>query len=392
MSESQHSPSFRRSSLVTLYIIGFIFALRSALPSYINSSFLSKITAENLVGIIYAVVAILTIAGFFAMPWILSRFGNFRSVIGLSALNAAFLAVLAFAKSPIILLVSFAVSYIATTLTGYCFDVFVEHYSKNAETGMIRSIYLTAINLAWLFAPFLAGIIAGEGAFQKVFLVSAFIMAVVVFISAFSLRDFRDTRYKHFRILDTVKEIADNKNIRSITMANFLLQVFYSWMVIYSPIYLNKYLGFTLEQVGIIFTIMLVPFVIIQAPLGWLADKKIGEKELLCVGFIIMALSTAALTFLTTKSLVIWGVILFVTRVGAAIIEVMAETYFFKKINTENTNLISVFRIVTPAAYVVGPLLATWFLVYFGMSYLFLILGAIMLLGIKYSLAIEDTK
>jgi MFS family permease len=384
--------NLRRTSLVTLYIIGFIFALRSALPSYINSSFLSQITTENLVGVIYAIVSVLTIAGFFAMPWVLSRLGNFRAVIGLSALNTAFLAVLALAKNPLILLISFAASYIATTLTGYCFDVFVEHYSRNVETGRIRSVYLTAMNLAWLFAPLIAGLIAGEGAFQKVFLVSAFIMAIVVFISAFSLRDFKDTRYKHFRLLDTVKEIADNKDVRSITMTNFLLQIFYSWMVIYTPIYLNQYLGFNWQQIGIIFTIMLVPFVLIQAPLGWLADKKMGEKELLCAGFLIMAISTAVLTFLTSNSLILWGVMLFITRVGAAVIEVMAETYFFKKINTENANLISVFRMVTPTAYIIGPLLATWFLSYFGMSYIFIVLGILMLLGIKYSLAIEDTK
>ena len=377
---------------MALYIIGFIFALRSALPSYINSSFLSQISPENLIGIIYAAVAILTIAGFFAMPWVLSRFGNYRAVICLSVLNMAFLVVMALSKNPLILLISFAISYIATTLSGYCFDIFVEHYSKDVETGRIRSFYLTAINLAWLFAPILAVIIAGEGAFQKVFLVSAFIMAIVVFISALSLRDFKDSRYKHFKLLDTVREITGNKDVWSITMVNFLLQIFYSWMIIYTPIYLNQYFGFSWAQIGVIFTIMLVPFVLVQAPLGWLADKKIGEKEMLLFGFILMAISTGALTFLTSKSLITWAVVLFITRIGAATIEVMAEAYFFKRINTENTNLISAFRMTTSVAYVVGPLLATLFLGFFGISYLFLALGLIMLLGIRYSLAIEDTK
>ncbi|MFA6227226.1 MAG: MFS transporter [Candidatus Paceibacterota bacterium] len=385
-------PNFRRSSLLVLYIVGFIFALRTALPSYVNSSFLSQITAEKLVGIIYAIASILTIIGFFAIPWILSRLGNYRTVIGLSAINTAVLAVLALANNPLVLLVAFLIAYVVTILIGYCFDVFVEHYSRNVETGRIRSFYLTSINIAWIFAPLASAYLSGENSFQKVFLISAFIMAIVVLVATLSLRDFKDTRYKHFKLLDTVKEIADNKNIRSITMANLLLHIFYSWMIIYTPIYLNQYLGFSWQQIGVAFTIMLVPFILVQVPLGWLADKKLGEKELLCVGFLIMAISTCVLTFMSAKSFLLWGVMLFITRVGAAVIEIMTETYFFKKINTENTNLISVFRMTSPIAYVIGPLLATWFLSYFGMNYMFVALGVIMLLGIKYSLAIEDTR
>jgi MFS family permease len=296
------------------------------------------------------------------------------------------------AKSPTILLASFSMISITTTLVSYCFDIFIEHYSRNVETGRIRGMYLTTTNFAWIFAPLLAGLIAGVGAYQKVFLVSAFIMVIVVFISVLSLKDFKDTKYRHFKIFDTIKEIAGNKDVRSITVVNFLLQIFYSCMVIYTPIYLNQHFGFNWQQIGIVFTIMLLPFVIIQTPLGWLADKKIGEKELLCWGFLIMIAFTVVLAFLTTKSLLVWGAMLFMTRVGAATIEVMSEAYFFKKINTENTNLISVFRIVGPAAYVVGPLLATCFLAYFSMNYLFVALGILMFLGIKYSLAIEDTR
>jgi hypothetical protein len=57
-----------------LYVIGFIFNLGYALPAYINSSFLSTIISEKLVGIIYTASSILAIAAFIEAPWLWSYF------------------------------------------------------------------------------------------------------------------------------------------------------------------------------------------------------------------------------------------------------------------------------------------------------------------------------
>jgi hypothetical protein len=50
---------------------------------------------------------------------------------------------------------------LATTIY-FTFDIFVEHDSSNSKTGNIRSIYLTFINFAWLFSPWIAGNIADK--------------------------------------------------------------------------------------------------------------------------------------------------------------------------------------------------------------------------------------
>jgi ABC-type transporter Mla maintaining outer membrane lipid asymmetry permease subunit MlaE len=81
------------------------------------------------------------------------------------------------------------------------------------------------------------------------------------------------------------------------------------------------------------------------------------------------------------------------TRTGAAAIEIMKETYLFRKISEEDTDVLSISRNMQPVSYIVGPLVASVFISYIDLKYVFLALGIIMLWGgIRYSWAIQDTK
>jgi MFS family permease len=209
-----------------------------------------------------------------------------------------------------------------------------------------------------------------------------------------SLKGFKDSTYQVTDVRKTLSLVWKNKNLRNILSASFLLSFFYSWMVIYTPLYLHKDIGFSWEEIGIIFFVMLLPFVIVQFPLGRLADKKWGEKEILSVGFITLAISTGVIFFIDSSGIILWAVILFITRLGASAIEIMCDTYFFKKVSGLEANIISFYRMAGPAGYVIGPLLATLILslVSGDIRFLFLILGVIMLFGLKFSLSLKDTK
>jgi len=162
-------------------------------------------------------------------------------------------------------------------------------------------------------------------------------------------------------------------------------------MVIYAPIYLHEVIGFSWPQIGILLAIALVPYIIFQWPLGRIADTKVGEKELLSLGFVIMALSTAMMSFITVAHMIIWMILLFLTRVGASMVEIMSETYFFKKIDGQNVNLLGFYRTLRPLAYVLSPVVASLFLAVIDVRFLFVILGAIMLGALFYSNTITDT-
>jgi predicted MFS family arabinose efflux permease len=113
---------------------------------------------------------------------------------------------------------------------------------------------------------------------------------------------------------------------------------------------------------------------------------------MMTLGFIVMSIATGALSFITSSNISIWIAVLFMTRIGASMVEIMLETHLFKRINSGDINVISMYRIVTPIAYIAGAALGTLFLNIVSFNMLFLILGGITLYGIRYSLVITDTK
>lgn len=383
---------FSQPALFILYVLGFIFTFSTSLPYYVESSFLSGLTNEQIAGFIFAICSILTLVVFVFTPKLFRKFGNYKLTLYLCIITFISLLGIVFSKNIYIILSGFILSYIAITVIGLCMDVFVEHNSTNIDTGRIRSFYLTAVNFAWLLSPWLSGLLVGISSYSKAFLAAALIMIPTMFLISYNLKDFKDPKYDEINFLNTIKEVRADRNIKSIFAVNFLLQFFFAWMMIYTPLYLNKYIGFSWLSIGTMFTIMLLPFVFIQVPAGELADKKYGEKEILSTGFIIMAISTAIIPLVGDMNFLIWALLLFMTRIGAAMVQVMSDTYFFKNIGEKNINVITMYRFMSPLAYAIAPLVAIAFLLYFRIGYLFFMLGFLMLFGLRYSLAIKDTK
>ena len=200
---------------------------------------------------------------------------------------------------------------------------------------------------------------------------------------------FKDPVYHvvpYFSIIRTIifARHPDDK-IRHVVLVSLLLRFFYAWMIIYTPLYLNKYVGFDWSEISIIFTIMLLPFVLFEIPAGYLADKKTGEGRIAETGFFIMSFFTIALFFISEPSVALWAGLLFLTRVGASFVEIASESYFFKHIQSADAELLSVFRNAQSIASIIAPLIASFFLIFLSMDYLFLALGIFMVYGIYIS-------
>ena len=112
----------------------------------------------------------------------------------------------------------------------------------------------------------------------------------------------------------------------------------------------------------------------------------------MALGFLLMGLSTIALSFLTLSSVFVWAIALFVTRVGAAAVEVMMETYFFKTVSPRDSAVLGSFRITRPLSYFFAPILMSIGLLFTTHQYVFILVGAMVLLGLYPALTIRDTK
>lgn len=384
---------FKQGKFVnTLFTANILISLHYALVIYINSTFLSNFFTEGQVSALYIIGSIIDAFMLINASRIIEKIGGYRFLLYTITFELlATIGLMLSASAPLVA-ICFLTHVFNISLVLFNMDVFLEGASTDEnETGSIRATYLTMANICLVISPFLVSILLKNDNFSLVYLLSSLSLIPFYYLIR-NLKNFKDKERKHVHLKETTLEFLKNKNIFDITVADFLLQLFYGFMVIFTPIYLTKHIGFSLSETGLIFTIMLLPFVLFEFPIGELEDYKYGEKEFLAIGFVILSLSTVFMSFITTKTFWMWATILFISRIGASFVEISAETYFFKQVDDEKTDIISLFRGVRPIAFIVAPIIATVALELVPFQYLYIIFGSIMVIGTKYALALKDTK
>ncbi len=381
-----------RHPLRIIYIGAFLFSLGSALLAYVNSGFIASFVGEGKVGLVYATSSIINFLFLVFAPKIDSIFGN-RRLISTFALIAVFsLFGLSKATEAIFAIPLFVLYLSSMTIIMFSLDVFVEAFSKNENTGHTRGFFLTTINLAWILSPLLSGYLITIGGYKAIIPLTATALLLVSFIFSHFMRAFKDPEYKDINPKETIEKLKKEKDLRITIFLQFLLQFFFSIMVIYTPIYLSDHIGLSWQTIGAVFTVMLLPFGLFQIPLGIIADKWLGEKEIMFFGFITMAISVFFVPNMSLPIFLPWAIILFFSRVGAASVEIMTETYYFKKIDSGDAGLISALRSMVPLAYITGPLMASFVINLYEIDTVFKILSLVMIIGAISSLFIKDTK
>ena len=374
------------SKINRTYLLSFLFTLHIALSAYINSTFLLKIISERYVGILYTLSSILTLLLLAKSVNLLKHFGNRRFILISLIVNMASLVGMITSKNAYVISASFVSLITTNTLVYLSIDIFIEHFGNPQTIGKTRGIYLMIVNLAFMICPLITSfLITKEGGYKIIYIISFIATMIMTLGLVFTVRKFEDRSYTKTPFLQTYKYLKENRHMFAITMINFLLQFFFALMVIYTPIYLYEHVGLAWEQIGIIFTIMLAPFVIFGLPIGILIDKyHVRKRTMLFIGIIIMSISTFFISYITSTSVMLWAFVLFMTRTGAAIVEATSEIYFFTHIREEDAYLLSIFRDMNPVAYIAAPIVSTFIFIFLPLKFLFAILGVISLLGLYY--------
>lgn len=384
--------SSAKKPLHLIYVMSIFFVLHMVLPVYIISTFLSEYVSENTVGLIYTLGSILTIVGVLLSSRGVRRFGNYRTILALVLAEVATLTFLVVFRDFIFVLPAILLHLTLATVIAFNLDLFIEQFSSDSETGEVRGTYLSFNNLAWVIAPLLAGFLLTDSDYWKIFLAALIFLIPMLVILIAQFKGFKDPAYTRVRFFTSLSHVWRQSDIRNVFIANLILQTFFAWMVIYIPLYLHEHIGLPFSQIGIILTIMLSAYVILEYPLGRLADSTYGEVELLTGGFLIIGVTTIFLSTTVVSSVLWWGVALFATRIGAAMVEVMSETYFFKKISGADAGDLSIFRMTRPLGYLIAPTIASIFLSFFDLRYLFVLSGVIALSGMYFALKLHDTR
>ncbi len=390
------TPSQTVSQLILrrIHVLVFLFSFAIAVPAYIQSSFLQERVGQDHVGLLFTVSYVLGIGAILLLPLCVRSWGKRNSFTLFTLILAASSLLLALPIPSWLAIIGFALLTVTLWLVTLGFDLAMEQHTTNRKTGTQRGWYLTMMNLGWVLSPIVMGVIGDGYGVEKVFAVSFFLLVPVVFFfpTVWKASDDR-TIHDHGKLWKGIVNIISHDSLWRIITIAFVLQLFYSWMVIYLPLHLSQVIGFSWSTIGIIFSVMLLPFIIFAYPAGRIADRWLGEKELLCAGLGLMAISSVAINWIPGASIAWWMIVLFVTRIGASIVESMRDSYFYKHVDSDDIVVINIFHIVWLLAYVIGPLFATVLLRTVGYAELFPILGGlIVIISIPVLWGLKDTK
>lgn len=389
--QKQYQELFNRNKVRFLSGLSFGIGFLDALLLYILSSYFIQVAGEENIGWFYFFAFALVLWWLIRLQPLVRRFGSARLLLFLLT-NLIALSVILSLDGPSWfgagLLLFFMV---CSNLVWSVMDVLVEDFSADHVSGRVRGFYLTVLNLGLLMAPWLSTKVLSQFGYAGVFSLLTFGYTLVFLAALLGLRSHKTKPLVRISFSTTLIKAWKNRNIRIIYLLSWMLEFFYAIMIVYAPILLIEQ-QLDWQDIGIVFTIMLLPFVLIQYPLGILADKKYGERELLFLSLVIMGIATLFFAMSHHLSLVGWGAILFLTRVGAAALEVLRDSFFYKQIGPQDTDMVAFFRTARPVANIVGAGMAVLFLAYWDTPSLFLLVGELSLLFAGSSLFLKDTQ
>lgn len=386
-----HKEKLNKNKVRIVNGVSFLVGFSQAAIVYVLSTYFKQASGTENVGIFYTGSYLIILLLLLNLHKLVRGFGKIRIFIFSSFLKiAANILIIAFQFSN--LSVVFLVLYVVFMGVEWAnLDSILETFSEDKTSGRIRGMHLTILNLGFIFSPLLSTTLLQKFDFRGVFFLALGLNILIFLIALVGFHGIDGKFEKKVRSLEVITLAIKNKNIFSIYYISFVLEFFYALMVIYPPIYLHD-LGFSWEKIGIAFTIMLIPFVILQYPAGIMADKKYGEKELLIISIFIMALSTMAFYLFSSKSIFFWAAVLFATRIGAALVEILRDSYFYKQVDGRDVDIINFFRSAMPVGYVVGTAISAIILLFFPLRSIFIIVVFVVLSALYPAIKLEDSR
>jgi MFS family permease len=380
--------------ILTLAFANTAASLHYYLIAYVASSYLGLFLPDAQNGLVFSVSALFMILGFAVTPFLLVRFSVRRIAFLLAAADLATLLLLTMSPSAPLAISLIALQGALAPLIAYTLDLLLENATLNEnETGAMRGLFLTAGNVALVGAPLLAGVILDQTEhYAHLFFAAAVALAIFMGLLITRKRHLADLQLaKAASLAETLRCILADRETRSVIVANTMLQCFFIWEPVYIPLYLHLSLGMPWDVLGPLFALMLVPYLLIELPMGFLEDRFRGGRLVMTLGFVVLAVSLAAFALVGTGThLLVIAAILVAMSVGAALIEITAQTSFFRNVGGKDAETVSFFRMTRPLGMLVGPVIGSFLLGLMPLEYVFIPLGALTLLGIPFALKIRN--
>lgn len=382
-----------RSQPLSLYLLNFFISLHLYSVAYIASGFITERFGSLWVSPLFALQALIGVLVLACFPALMRIFGSARVFLWLLVMEGVVFWVIAKGAVSLFILPAILFSLMSAGFFSYCLDIFMEREISNEEqTGGARTAQLTVANAALILPAFVAGFIAEVLGFRAVYAIATLFLIPALYVFLRHIAHKPEPHYTDWSIHMAFDRLYVSRDVRTISVLRFLLNIFFTWMVIYLPLFLYQEIGFSWLDIGTLLSIILIPYILTELPAGLLADRYIGEQELLIGGFLLMAAGTVALSFTNVASFWFFAVALITTRFGGALVESMTETYFFRRVGAQDEGIIMFFRLLYPASYLIGAILGASMLFFLPLSGIWAPFGVILSLGALFTLGLRDTK
>jgi MFS family permease len=324
----------------------------------------------------------------------MKKFHTYQFTAGLVISEIISVVAFGYTSNPYFLTIFFVSHCVLQILLYICLNMFVESFSKHAETGSVRGLFLALLNIGILISPVIGGTILSHYSFFALYFIAALMLIPFLFLLNHYLSHIKEPAYHTVDTFGALKIAWRNRSLKAVLIAAFIMECFYSTMIIYSPIYLES-IGISLSvYLAVILPFALLPLVLLPYELGFLADTRFGEKEILIGGLLLLAFTVFLFVIVTSSNPVVWIIILVLSRIGAACVETMAFTYYYKKISPRDASLTALFSntravstiVVGSLGVVISPFL------YNKPQLIFAILGCAILWSVSYVLPMKDTR
>ncbi|KKR21204.1 MAG: tetracycline resistance protein [Parcubacteria group bacterium GW2011_GWE2_39_37] len=378
-----------KSKIKLFYGLSILVGLSQALIIYVASSYFKDLSGREDVSIYYLSSYLVVLIALLNLHKFFKRLGKVTVFCFSILAQVISLVVLIFSDSNLLGLISLVAYLISDGLIIVAMDVILESFSSEKEAGRVRGSYMTIFNAGFIIGPLLSTYIISNYDYVGLFGLVLLIKVLVFALALSGLKDFNSHFVQKETVLNLFKKVIKHKNLLRIYYVSFALEFFYAMMIVYSPIYLRE-LGISWQDIGFIFAFMLVPFLILEYPIGWLADKKWGEKEMIVFFLMWIAITSGSIYFIDSVNIWLWVVVLFATRIAAAALSLLRDSYFYKKIDGKDMDLIDFFRTAMPMSFIIGAVLSALCLMFFPVKGIFVLVMVVSISALVPALSLKD--
>ena len=354
--------SFANLGLFTGFASSVINAVYSLILFEIFKTFFHEELASSMVGWYAAVTAIFCMfVGFFSNQ-ILHWFTKSRLLyIVLTTLGLCY-CMMSFSIKPGTFITLDFIALFAYTLLNLLLPLFISEFSRGIGMEKLNARYLLWVNIGALIAPMFAMWVVSffSGNYRMPLLAAG-----MVYFSGLLF-------FKHFGIVQAdkvIKSVNMRKTFRALRITtvaffkkpgmlrayvvNFGYYALRAMRLLYVPIVVIEK-GFSNEALGIVLSLGIIPFIVIESFIGRLI-KKYGVKVWLTAGFVSFAVFSVLATFISGYPLL---AIFILWQISSAFMEAAHDLLFFNDMpKDQQSRFYGVFRTSVNLPSIIAPIL-----------------------------------